>query len=221
MPYALQEHQGTLGELMRRGLIEQSMQRKLFFLVDGDKEKVLVEALARKLVARHAARSCFATLCFWSTPREGIYSLVEVLFTRRDQRFVILFNTRSTSRRRISSMTSEIWNPLIRARLDEKVTLIPLVPSIERWVLADEEALERAAGRPLARELAPGKSQPEEVLRALLGGWGPKEQKRVAKYLDPERIRTRDASFDAFARALEEALGRGSEATGPTAGSAP
>jgi hypothetical protein len=203
-----------------RGLIEQSMQRKLFFLVDGDKEKLLVEALARKLVARHAARTCFATLCFWSTPREGIYSLVEVLFTRRDQRFVILFNTRSTSRRRISSMTSEIWNPLIRARLDEKVTLIPLVPSIERWVLADEEALERAAGRPLAEERTRGKGQPEEVLRALLGGWGPKEQKRVARYLDPERIRARDASFDAFARALEDALGRRPEATGPTAGSA-
>lgn len=207
---------------MKGGLLERSMQLKLFFLVDGDKEKLLVEALARKLVARHAARTCFATLCFWSTPREGIYSLVEVLFTRRDQRFIILFNTRSNSRRRISLMTSEIWNPLIRARLDEKVTLIPLVPSIERWVLADEEALERAAGKPLAQEaLARGKSHPEEVLRALLGGWGPKEQRRVAKYLDPERIRARDASFDTFARALEDALGRRPEATGPTAGSAP
>lgn len=194
---------------MRRDSINPSLQRKLVFLVDGDKEKLLVEALARKVMARHrpASRSCFATLCFWSTPREGIYSLVEVLFTRNDQRFIILFNTRSTSRRRISSMASEIRDPLIRARLEEKVTLIPLVPSIESWVLADEEALERTMGRPLPEALSRGKSQPEALLRELLGGWGSKEQRRVARYLDPERIRARDASFDAFARALEEALG--------------
>jgi hypothetical protein len=201
-----------------------SAQRKIAFIVDEGKEKLLVEALARKVIARHrpVSRPCLAIIGLWGTPLVGVYSVVELLFMKNYQRFFILFNARTTSRRRISSLMSDILKPLIRMRLDEKVTLIPLVPSIERWVLADEEAVERAAGRPLPQEaLARGKSQPEEVLRALLGGWGPKEQKRVARYLDPERIRARDASFDAFARALEDALGRRPEATGPTAGSAP
>jgi hypothetical protein len=208
---------------MRRSAARPSAQRKIAFIVDEGKEKLLVEALARKVIARHrpVSRPCLAIIGLWGTPLVGVYSVVELLFMKNYQRFFILFNARTTSRRRISSVVSDILKPLIRMRLDEKVTLIPLVPSIERWVLADEEALERAAGRPLAEERTRGKGQPEEVLRALLGGWGPKEQKRVAKYLDPERIRARDASFDAFARALEDALGRRPEATGPTAGSAP
>ncbi|PTL84623.1 hypothetical protein DAT35_06025 [Vitiosangium sp. GDMCC 1.1324] len=188
--------------------MKQSAQRKIAFLVDGDKEKLFVEALAWKLVARQrlASQPCFATLRFADTPREGIFSLVELLLTKNYQRFFILFNTGSTSRRRISLMASELQEPLVRVRLEDKVSLIPLVPSIERWVLADEKALERASGTRVPEELWHERGRPEEVLRELLGEWGPREQKRVARYLDPERIRTRDASFDAFARALQEAL---------------
>jgi hypothetical protein len=189
--------------------LKQSAQRKIAFLVDGDKEKLLVEALARKVMARHrpASPPCLATLRFGSIPRAGIYSLVELLLTKDYQRFLILFNTGSTSRRRSSSMAREIQESLIRARLEDKVSLIPLVPSIERWVLADEEALERALGKPLPEELLRERGKPEALLRELFGEWGPKEQKRVARYLDPERIRARDASFEAFARALQAALG--------------
>ncbi len=193
---------------MRRP-VKHPMQRKIAFFVDGDKEKLLVETLARKLIERHrpASQPVLATLRLAGTPREGIFSLVEVMLTKDYQRFFILFNTGSTSRRRIADMASEIHEPLVRVRLEEKVSLIPLVPSIERWVLADEEALEQAAGKRCTGDVSHERNRPEEVLRELLGGWGPREQKRVARYLDPERIRARDKSFDAFARALQLALG--------------
>lgn len=191
--------------------VKHPTQRKIAFFVDGDKEKLLVEALARKVIARHRPISdpVLATIRLAGTPREGIYSLVEVMLTKDYQRFFILFNTGSTSRRRIADMASEIQEPLVRVRLEDKVSLIPLVPSIERWVLADEEALEQAAGRRWTGEVPHERSRPEDVLRELLGGWGPREQKRVARYLDPERIRARDKSFEAFVRALQLALGAG------------
>lgn len=193
---------------MKRRSAGQSVQRKIAFLVDGDKEKLIVEALARKVVARHcpASEPCFATLRCAGTPRAGLFSVVEVMLTKNYQRFIVLFGTGSTSQRRISSMASEIQEPLVRLRLMDRVSLIPLVPSIERWVLADEEALERAGGSPLPEELPRGREQLEALLGELLGGWGPKEQKRVTRYLDPERIRAKDASFDAFVRALLAAL---------------
>jgi hypothetical protein len=88
----------------------------------------------------------------------------------------------------------------------DMVSLIPLVPSIENWMLADEEALKRAGGNLPPEELPRGREQLEALMGELLGGWGPKEQKRMARYLDPERIRVKDASFDAFVRALLAAL---------------
>jgi len=195
---------------MRRP-VKHPAQRKMAFFVDGDKEKLFVEALARKVVERHrpASPPVLATLRLAGTPREGIYSLVEVMLTKDYQRFFILFNTGSTSRRRIADMASEIHEPLVRARLEDKVSIIPLVPSIDSWVFADEEALARAAGRRWTGDVPHERSRPEDVLRALLGGWGPKEQKRVARYLDPERMRGGDKGFDAFVRALQLALGAG------------
>ncbi|HZH17659.1 MAG TPA: hypothetical protein VE057_25115 [Archangium sp.] len=189
--------------------VKHPAQRKIAFFVDGDKEKLLVEALARKVIERHCPtrEPILATIRLAGTPREGLYSLVEVMLTKDYQRFFILFNTGSTSRRRISLMAGEIHEPLVRVRLEDKVSLIPLVPSIETWVLADEEALTRAAGKRWTGEVPQERSRPEDILRELLGGWGPREQKRVARYLDPERIRARDKSFDAFARALQLALG--------------
>ncbi|OJT18809.1 hypothetical protein BO221_39485 [Archangium sp. Cb G35] len=195
---------------MRRP-VRHPAQRKIAFFVDGDKEKLLVEALARKVMERHrpASQPVLATLRLAGTPREGLFSLVEVMLTKDYQRFLILFNTGSTSRRRIAYMASEIHEPMVRARLEDKVSIIPLVPSIESWVLADEEALARAAGRRWTGDVPHERGRPEDVLRELLGGWGPREQKRVARHLDPERMRGKDKSFDAFVRALQLALGAG------------
>jgi hypothetical protein len=194
---------------MKRRSAGRSAQRKIAFLVDGDKHKLFVEALAQGVVARHRPESqpCFATIRLAGTPRAGVFSVVEVLLTKNYERFLIVFDAGTTNKRRISSMISEIQEPLIRARLMDKVSLIPMVPSIESWVLADEEALERVSGTSIADGVSRGRSRPEDLLRELLGGWGPKEQRRMARYLDPERIRAKNASFDAFARALESALG--------------
>ncbi|QRN96732.1 hypothetical protein JRI60_48450 [Archangium violaceum] len=128
------------------------------------------------------------------------------MLTKNYQRFFILFGTGSNRKQRISSMVSEIQEPLVRLRLMDRVSVIPLVPSIESWVLADEEAIGQAGGTHLPEELPRGREQLEELLGELLGGWGPKEQKRMARFLDPERIRAKDASFDAFVRGLLAAL---------------
>jgi len=198
---------------------------RIAFIVEGDESKWLVEALARKVVTRLCLKEqpCFETVRLFGSPQVmGLLSIVRLLLGRDYQRVIVVFDTHTANNRRISELLREIQAPLLKGAVSGWVSLVPVVPSIERWVLADEEALVRAAGKPLPEEaLARGKSHPEEVLRELLGGWGPKEQKRVARYLDPERIRARDASFDTFARALEDALGRRPEATGPTAGSAP
>jgi hypothetical protein len=119
----------------------------------------------------------------------------------------VVFDTGTKDKRRISALLEEIQVPLIKGFVLDRVALISVVPSIERWVLADTEALERAVGRPLPEELVRKQGRPEDTLRELFGDWGPKEQRRVARHLDPERIRARDASFEAFARALQSALG--------------
>lgn len=88
----------------------------------------------------------------------------------------------------------------------EGVVLIPVAPSLERWVLADEESVERAARKHIPREQPRRRRHPKQLLEELLGGWTEKEQRKVAKLIDPERLRARDGSFDLFFRALQEAL---------------
>jgi hypothetical protein len=183
---------------------------RIAFIVEGDKDELLVEALARKLVVRlHAkAQPCFTTVPLGGSPHVmGILSIVLLLLGRGCQRVIVVFDTRTTNKRRISTLLEEIQMPLIKGGVVERVVLVPAVPSIESWVLADEEALEKASGTSLAGGVSRRRSRPEELLRELLGGWGPKEQRRMARVLAPERIRVKDASFDAFARALESALG--------------
>lgn len=201
---------------MRSESTKRSAARKIAFLVEGDKDKLLVEALAWKLAGRHrlAVPPCFTTIRLAGTPRAGISSVVELLLTRQYERFFILFDTGTTHLRRAAALAEEIHEPLVRARLADRVVLVPVMPSIERWVLADAEAVERVSGRRLTPGPPRGHSSPREVLEAVRGGWGLKEQRRVARHLDPERIRSRDPGFAAFARALEAAMGVA--AHGPT-----
>ncbi|WP_257462099.1 hypothetical protein [Archangium lipolyticum] len=168
-----------------------------------------MEALARKSVARLrlAARPCFATVRLGGSPHVmGILSLVLLLLGRDYQRIIVVFDTRTTNRRRIAAILEEIRAPLIKGGVVERVTLVPVVPSIENWVLADEKALERAAGAHFVEGVPRGGTRPDEFLSELLGGWGPKQQKQIARALEPERIRVNDSSFDAFVRALHSSL---------------
>lgn len=183
---------------------------KVAFIVEGNEGKWLVEALARKVATRLRLEEppCFETVRLFGAPHiMGILSIVLLLFGRDYQRVIVVFDTRTRNKQRIASVLQEIQLPLIKAGVSERVVLVPAVPDIASWVLADEKALERVAGAHLPEGTSRVRGRSGPLLRKLLGDWSDKEQKRVARYLDPERIRTRDKSFEAFARALQLALG--------------
>jgi hypothetical protein len=183
---------------------------KVAFIVEGNEGKWLVEALARKVVTRlHLEEPpCFETVRLFGAPHiMGILSIVLILSGRGYERVIVVFDTHTRNKQRIAELIQEIQLPLIKAGVSERVMLVPAVPAIASWVLADEKALERVAGAHLLEGSSRARGRPEVLLRTLLGGWSDKEQKRVARYLDPERIRARDKSFDAFVRALQLALG--------------
>lgn len=180
------------------------------FFVRDDAARLLVETLAQKVIAKlqPGASPVLRTVRLMGSPQlMGVLSGIQRLMGDGYERFIVVFDTGTKDKRRISSILEEIQRPLIQGFVLNRVALIPVVPSIERWVLVDTEALERALGKPLPEELSRKRGRPEALLRELFGEWGPKEQKRVARYLDPERIRARDASFEAFTRALQAALG--------------
>lgn len=180
------------------------------FIVRDDAARLLVETLARKVLAKlqPGASPVLRTVRLMGSPQiMGILSVIQRLMGDDYERFIVVFDTGTKDKRRISAILEEIQVPLIKGFVLDRVSLIPVVPSIERWVLADTEALERALGKPLPEEPWRKRGRPEDILRELFGDWGPKEQRRVARHLDPERIRARDASFEAFVRALQVALG--------------
>ncbi|HEX5753164.1 MAG TPA: hypothetical protein VFZ09_43590 [Archangium sp.] len=197
---------------MKRRSSRLSGRPKVAFIVEGNEGKWLVEALARKVVARlHLEEPpCFETVRLFGAPHiMGILSIVLLLSERDYQPIIVVFDTHTRNRQRIADLLQEIQLPLIRAGVSERVLLVPAIPSIASWVFADEKALERVAGAHLPEGSSRARGRPEVLLRKLLGDWSDREQKRVARYLDPERMHGGDKSFDAFVRALRLALGAG------------
>ncbi|WP_375769905.1 hypothetical protein NR798_03180 [Archangium gephyra] len=197
---------------MKRRSFKLSGRPKVAFIVEGNEGKWLVEALARKVVTRLRLEEppCFETVRLFGAPHiMGILSIVLILSGRGYERVIVVFDTHTRDKQRIAGLLREIQLPLIKAGVSERVLLVPAVPAIASWVLADGKALERVAGTHLPEGTSRARGRPEALLRQLLGDWSDREQKRVARYLEPERIRTRDKSFEAFVRALQLALGAG------------
>jgi hypothetical protein len=194
---------------MKRSTSRRTTQVKIAFIVEGDTEKHLVEGLARKVVERlhPSATPCFKTVRLGGPPHiQGLLTVVLILRASGYERFIVVFGTEGTGSREMSSVLGQIRAPLVRGGMAEGVVLIPVAPSLERWVLADEESVERAARKHIPREQPRRRRHPKQLLEELLGGWTEKEQRKVAKLIDPERLRARDGSFDLFFRALQEAL---------------
>ena len=194
---------------MTRSTSRRPAQVKVAFIVEGDKEKHLVEVLAHKVVEQlqPSVTPCFKTIRLGGPPQiQGLLTVVLILLARGYERFIVVFGTEGANTRQVSSMLEQIRAPLVRGGVAEGVVLIPVAPSLERWVLADKESVERAARKRIPGERLPRRRHPEQLLEELLGGWGEKEQRKVAKLLDPERLHARDGSFALFFRALQEAL---------------
>ncbi|WPB76540.1 hypothetical protein KYC5002_47085 [Archangium violaceum] len=197
---------------MKRTSSKLSGRPRVAFIVEGNEGKWLVEALARKVVTRLRLEEppCFETVRLFGSPYVmGILSIVLLLSGRGYQPVIVVFDTHTRNKQRIADLLQEIQLPLIKAGVSERVVLVPAVPSVASWVLADEHALERVAGAHLPEGASRARGRSEMLLKNLLGAWSDREQKRVARYLDPERMRGKDKSFDAFVRALQLALGAG------------
>jgi hypothetical protein len=142
---------------------------------------------------------------------------------------IVVFNTETTEKQKVSSLISELKEKLVDSRLQSHARLVPVIPSIESWVLADEVAVrEVAAGRPPPKPFKRTGLTHQEVLqeklKRRLGGWGflQDQVKQVARLLEPDRIRPHSPSFAQFEHLVREILlaqvapARGAEAQHPT-----
>lgn len=179
---------------------------KLGFLVEDDVDKLVVEALARKVASRLSppVQPRLATIRLAGTPR--VRKMIPEILFLVDKGYVpavVVFNTDTLPP---DSYVAELESRLAANRVHDLARLVPVIPSIEAWVLADEVAIQQVAGTPPPGPAERSDKTPKEVLEQWLGGWGPREQERVAELLDPERIRPREPSFARFERLLQELL---------------
>jgi hypothetical protein len=181
-------------------------QPKLGFLVEGDVDKLLVEVLARKVASQLSppVQPRLATVRLAGTPRvRKMISEILFLVDKGYTPAVVVFDTDTVPP---DSYVAELESRLAANRVHDLARLVPVIPCIEAWVLADEAAVQQVAGKPPPSAAERADRTPKEVLEQWLGGWGPREQEQVAALLDPERIRLHDASFAHFEQLLQELL---------------
>lgn len=166
---------------------------RIAFVVEGDADKAVAEALARRVwrvlpermrTVRLGGRAAVPWL--WETVltllEEKGYEHVVVLLDADDQ---------SEDPEDAADLAADIKAALASHHIDEKkVSVFLAVPVLEAWLLAGTDE------RPEAPDA-------KQRLRDLLGRWSPDEAADVVKSLDLDRARRRSPSLDAFVAGLE------------------
>lgn len=188
---------------------------KLGMIVENDVYKRIAEPLVLKIAARlHLpAPPKLGTIRLGASPaicemNEFVESLVEKGYTP----VIAVVGTETTDEREAAALAGHVDFTLIPQRLHLHTRLVPVVPCIESWVLADEVAVQQVAGRPRPGPFDhSGLTEPEVlqmVLKKWFGAWGSlqKTVDQVARLLEPDRIRPRSPSFARFERLVREIL---------------
>jgi hypothetical protein len=183
-------------------------QPKLGFLVQGDVEKLLVETLARKIAAQLPIplEPRMGTIRFGG-PFRVLTVVPEIHFmAEKGYAPVIMVFDEKVDEDPSRTNLFQVERLLMKYEFQSYARLIPVTPSIEAWVLADEDAVRQVAGTPTPPLASRDGKTPKEVLKQWLGGWDTVRQEAVARLLEPVRIRMREPSFLKFEQAVQEVL---------------
>jgi hypothetical protein len=175
---------------------------KVAFIVEGDTDQVIVEALARKILDKvPGGRSLqLTTLPVYGSPRvRNVFPEIYSFLREGFERVIVVFDADSADEDEVEAFVDSLRARLVQEDLDDAVTLVAVAPEIEGWLLADPE---------IAKEVLSGETlrgSPKEMIERLLK----KEPlQSLVAHLHPERIREKDQSFRAFERSLREVAER-------------
>jgi hypothetical protein len=169
--------------------------QRIAFVVEGDPDKAVVEALAQRIwrvpserirTVRLGGRAAIPWL--WDTVltllEDKGYDHVVVLLDAHDDE--------EDPEEAASALVAEIKAELATHRIDEKrVSILLAVPVLEAWLLAD-------------REEQPEVPDAKQRLHGILGRWSPDKLAEMVRDLDLDKARRRSPSLDAFLAALED-----------------
>lgn len=175
------------------------------FIVEGQTDRFIVETLANKIAEEQPDQPPprFASVSLSGSPRvRNIFPTISALLRKGFGRVIVVFDTDSIDATENDRFVGSLGDQLVREGLADRVTLVPIVPEIESWILADAETVESTTGHEVSRD--PNLKPKQRVQRIL--GTDPGSMERLVRQLRPERISLRNASFQKFAQSLREAL---------------
>ncbi len=188
-------------------------QPKLGFLVQKDVDKLVVETLARKIAAQLPVpvEPRIGTIRFGDSYRVLTVAPELQLMAEKGYAPVIMVFDEKVKEHPLRTNAYQVELLLMQYGFQSYARLVPVTPSIEAWVLADEEAVQQVAGTPPPPLASRVGKTPKEVLKQWLGRWGTgpwdtERQEAVAPLLEPARIRMREPSFRTFEQAVQEVL---------------
>jgi hypothetical protein len=165
---------------------------KLAFIVEGDTDATVVRALVER-IAPPRTRLGFVR----AGGKIGIYSAspsVAILQGKGYDHVFVIFDADTNDPTVVREQETRIVDMLRERGLTRGISVVPVVPTIEAWLLADVEeqpdSVANAKGR--LRELQRTGRLPDSV-------------ERIAERLKLEQLRNRSPSFAAFAQMIEDA----------------
>ena len=164
---------------------------RIAFVVEGDTDKAVAEALAQRVWRIPPERMRTVRL----GGRAAVPWLWETVLTLLEEKgydhVVVLLDADDEDPEDADDGVAEIKAALVSHHIDEKsVSVFLAVPVLEAWILAgtDEQ---------------PEVPDAKQRLLNLLGRWSPDELADAVKSLDLEKARRRSPSLDAFVTGLE------------------
>jgi hypothetical protein len=189
--------------------------RRIGFIVEGDLDRSIVEALVLRLLAGKPFEPQFVRVGGKAAFSSAYVTALKLLDSGRYEHVIVLFDADTVEPAEIEWQRERIEVTLRQHQLGpEDVSVCVAVPAIEAWLLTRYLDLEKPESLPNVKE----------ELGRRLGGMciTPSRAARLAEELDLDLARRRATSFRQFADKVELATrGREDRALGPEHSSRP
>lgn len=166
---------------------------KLGLIVEGTTDEVIISTLLHKMFAKVK----FTIIAVHGASRLHAAFVTVYKFLRGSYPHIfVLFDTDTTDLLEIEDQMELFGRQFRTHRLEDYVTLVPVVPQIEAWLLAEFEEMPELVADPKAALKQHLQCEPLSV--ACL--------QQLAETIDPETIAERSPSFARFVQQVEQVL---------------
>lgn len=183
--------------------------KRIALLVEGESDKLVLEALFKKITSDLPEPVELKTIRVGGSPRvRNVFPELNRLKSQGFDRIFLIFDADGIDEEENARLVRALEGRLIKEGLSDTVTLVPIVPSIESWLLAGAEADPKSGGIDALRLDAALPAKLKEILGESSGHRHPHGESltRLMDRMRIDRIRNQHQSFRIFENSIKKTL---------------